>query len=235
MKEINRVVIKISGEAFSGGDGFGISDEKTEKIALQLKQIHEKGIQTAVVLGGGNFWRARQNPDIDRVTADQIGMLATVMNSLALESAMKKLGVPCAVMSAFGVEGIAGALYLSDAKLCLEHGNVVIFAGGTGSPYFTTDTTGALRAAEIGADMYLCAKHVDGVYDSDPRKNPSAKRFDRLTFDEVLKRRLGAMDLTAMTMCMENDISVLIFDCLAEDAILNAAVGKKSGTIIENA
>lgn len=234
MTKYKRILIKISGEALCGKGGQGIAQTETEKIACQIAKLHSEGFEIALVIGGGNFWRARQNPGIERITSDQIGMLATVMNSLAMQNALQSMDVPVVTMSAVPIEGIAGAVYPQDAELCLTHGNVVIFAGGTGSPFFTTDTAGALRAAEISADIYLCAKSVDGVYDSDPEKNPGAKRFDKLTFSEVIERQLKAMDLTAMPMCMENNIPALIFDCGAENAVYDAAHGKKIGTIIEN-
>ncbi|HPG92272.1 MAG TPA: UMP kinase [Clostridia bacterium] len=233
MSKYKRIIIKISGEALSGKGSFGVNESETEKIAFQIKTLHEKGYEIGLVIGGGNIWRARNNGSVDRSTADYMGMLATVINSLAMQNSLDKLKVPVVVMSAIRVEKVAEPFVLRKALDSLEKGKVVIFAGGTGSPYFTTDTAGALRASEVQADVYLCAKNVDGIYDKDPRQFSDAKKYEKIGFMEVIEKQLKAMDITAMSMCMENNIPVLIFDCAENNSIINAAEGKKIGTIIQ--
>ncbi|HRX13451.1 MAG TPA: UMP kinase [Eubacteriales bacterium] len=233
MNKYKRIIIKISGEALSGKGGYGVNEVETEKIALQVKTLLENGYQVGLVIGGGNIWRARTNGSVDRSTADYMGMLATVINSLAMQNSLDKLKVPVVVMSAIRVEKVAEPFVLRKALDSLEKGRVVIFAGGTGSPYFTTDTAGALRASEIQADIYLCAKNVDGVYDKDPKLFADACKYESISFMDVIQKQLKAMDITAMTMCMENKIPVLIFDCAGPDSIVKAAEGKKIGTIIQ--
>lgn len=233
MSKYKRIIIKISGEALSGKGSFGVNESETEKIALQIKNLHEKGFEIGLVIGGGNIWRARNNGSVDRSTADYMGMLATVINSLAMQNSLDKLKVPAVVMSAIRVEKVAEPFVLRKALDSLEKGKVVIFAGGTGSPYFTTDTAGALRASEVQADVYLCAKNVDGIYDKDPKQFSDAKKYEKISFMEVIEKQLKAMDITAMSMCMENNIPVLIFDCAENNSIINAAEDKKIGTIIQ--
>lgn len=227
-----RVLLKISGEALAGSDRFGIDEEMTRKVAKEIQQIHQLGVQVAIVVGGGNFWRGRTSKDMDRATADYMGMLATVMNSLALQDAFLALGVPARVQTAIEMKELAEPYARRRALAHLEHGDVVIFGAGTGSPFFSTDTAAALRAAEIDAEVILLAKNVDGVYDSDPVLNPAAKRFDQLTFMEVIDRDLKVMDLTAATLCKDNHIDIHVFAIAGEGNVLKAIVGEKIGTLI---
>ena len=225
-----RVVIKISGEALAGPSGTGIDNHIVNKVVQQIKVVHDLGIDVGIIIGGGNFWRGRQGVDMDRTTADHMGMLATVINSLALQDALEHSGVPTRVQTALTIERVAEPYILRKALRHLEKGRVVIFACGTGNPYFSTDTGASLRAAEIGADVLLCAKNIDGVYDSDPRKNPSAKKIDEISFMDVIKRGIQVMDTTAVSLCMENDINIVVFGLDEENSIVKAATGEKIGT-----
>ncbi len=227
-----RVVIKISGEALAGPSGTGIDNHIVNKVVQQIKVVHDLGIDVGIIIGGGNFWRGRQGVDMDRTTADHMGMLATVINSLALQDALEHSGVPTRVQTALTIERVAEPYILRKALRHLEKGRVVIFACGTGNPYFSTDTGASLRAAEIGADVLLCAKNIDGVYDSDPRKNPSAKKIDEISFMDVIKRGIHVMDTTAVSLCMENDISIVVFGLDEENSIVKAATGEKIGTLV---
>ena len=227
-----RVVIKISGEALAGPSGTGIDNHIVNKVVQQIKVVHDLGIDVGIIIGGGNFWRGRQGVDMDRTTADHMGMLATVINSLALQDALEHSGVPTRVQTALTIERGAEPYILRKALLHLEKGRVVIFACGTGNPYFSTDTGASLRAAEIGADVLLCAKNIDGVYDSDPRKNPSAKKIDEISFMDVIKRGIQVMDTTAVSLCMENDINIVVFGLDEENSIVKAATGEKIGTLV---
>ena len=229
----NRVLLKISGEALAGSDKFGINEEMTRKVASEVKQIHDLGVEVAIVVGGGNFWRGRTSKDMDRATADYMGMLATVMNSLALQDAFLALGVPAKVQTAIEMREIAEPYARRKALSHLEHGDVVIFGAGTGNPFFSTDTTAALRAAEMEADVILLAKNIDGVYDSDPAVNPDAKMFSELTHMEVVERDLKVMDLTAATLCKDNNIKIHVFAIAEEGNVLKAIAGEKIGTIIK--
>lgn len=234
MKPIyKRVLLKISGEALAGEQHFGINEEMTRKVAKEVKEIHELGVQVAIVVGGGNFWRGRTSKDMDRATADYMGMLATVMNSLALQDAFLALGVDAKVQTAIEMKEIAEPYARRRALSHLEHGDVVIFGAGTGNPFFSTDTAAALRAAEIDADVILLAKNIDGVYDSDPAVNPNAHRFDELTHMEVVERDLKVMDLTAATLCKDNGITIHVFAIAEEGNVLKAIQGEKIGTIIK--
>ena len=234
MKPIyRRVLLKISGEALAGSGRFGINEEMTRKVASEVKQIHDLGVEVAIVVGGGNFWRGRTSKDMDRATADYMGMLATVMNSLALQDAFLALGVPAKVQTAIEMREIAEPYARRKALSHLEHGDVVIFGAGTGNPFFSTDTTAALRAAEMEADVILLAKNIDGVYDSDPAVNPDAKMFSELTHMEVVERDLKVMDLTAATLCKDNNIKIHVFAIAEEGNVLKAIEGKKIGTIIK--
>ena len=234
MKPIyRRVLLKISGEALAGSGRFGINEEMTRKVASEVKQIHDLGVQVAIVVGGGNFWRGRTSKDMDRATADYMGMLATVMNSLALQDAFLALGVPAKVQTAIEMREIAEPYARRKALSHLEHGDVVIFGAGTGNPFFSTDTTAALRAAEMEADVILLAKNIDGVYDSDPAVNPDAKMFSELTHMEVVERDLKVMDLTAATLCKDNNIKIHVFAIAEEGNVLKAIAGEKIGTIIK--
>ena len=228
-----RVLLKISGEALAGSDHFGISEEMTRKVAKEVKQIHELGVEIAIVVGGGNFWRGRTSKDMDRATADYMGMLATVMNSLALQDAFLALGVPAKVQTAIEMKEVAEPYARRRALSHLEHGDIVIFGAGTGNPFFSTDTAAALRAAEIEADVILLAKNVDGVYDSDPATNPQAVRFDELTHMEVVEKDLKVMDLTAATLCKDNNIMIHVFASAEEGNVVKAIAGEKIGTIIK--
>ena len=228
-----RVLLKISGEALAGSDHFGINEAMTQKVAKEVKQIHDLGVEVAIVVGGGNFWRGRTSKDMDRATADYMGMLATVMNSLALQDAFLALGVPAKVQTAIEMKEIAEPYARRRALSHLEHGDIVIFGAGTGSPFFSTDTAAALRAAEIDADVILLAKNVDGVYDSDPATNPNAVRFDELTHMEVVENDLKVMDLTAATLCKDNHIIIHVFAIAEEGNVVKAIAGEKIGTIIK--
>ena len=229
----NRVLLKLSGEALAGSDHFGINEAMTQKVAKEVKQIHDLGVEVAIVVGGGNFWRGRTSKDMDRATADYMGMLATVMNSLALQDAFLALGVPAKVQTAIEMKEIAEPYARRRALSHLEHGDIVIFGAGTGSPFFSTDTAAALRAAEIDADVILLAKNVDGVYDSDPATNPNAVRFDELTHMEVVEKDLKVMDLTAATLCKDNHIIIHVFAIAEEGNVVKAIAGEKIGTIIK--
>ncbi len=234
MKPIyKRVLLKISGEALAGEQRFGINEEMTRKVAKEVKEIHDLGVQVAIVVGGGNFWRGRTSGDMDRATADYMGMLATVMNSMALQDAFLALGVSAKVQTAIEMKEIAEPYARRRALSHLEHGDIVIFGAGTGNPFFSTDTAAALRAAEIDADVILLAKNIDGVYDSDPATNPNAKKFDELTHMEVVEKDLKVMDLTAATLCKDNGIKIHVFAIAEDGNVLKAIQGEKIGTIIK--
>lgn len=229
----NRVLLKISGEALAGEQRFGINEEMTRKVARQVKQIHDLGVEVAIVVGGGNFWRGRTSKDMDRATADYMGMLATVMNSLALQDAFLALGVRARVQTAIEMREIAEPYARRRALSNLEHGEIVIFGAGTGSPFFSTDTTAALRAAEMDVDTILLAKNVDAVYDKDPAIHADAKKFSRLTHMEVVEKDLKVMDLTAATLCKDNNIKIHVFGIAEEGNVMKAVLGEDIGTIIE--
>ncbi|HOL17802.1 MAG TPA: UMP kinase [Bacillota bacterium] len=230
-----RVVLKLSGEALAGDLGFGIDQAVLESIALQLKEVMEHGVQIAVVVGGGNIWRGAPagQKGMDRATADYMGMLATVINALALQDALERHDVDTRVQSALEMRQVAEPYIRRRALRHLEKGRVVIFAGGTGNPYFSTDTTAALRAAEIEAEVILLAKgKVDAVYDADPLENPNANRFTELSYLEVIGRGLGVMDTTAASLCMDNKIKLVVFG-LNPGNIKKAIMGENIGTIIK--
>lgn len=234
MKPIyKRVLLKISGEALAGKDRFGINEEMTRKVAEEVKQIHDMGVEIAIVVGGGNFWRGRTSKDMDRATADYMGMLATVMNTLALQDAFLAIGVPAKVQTAIEMKEVAEPYARRRALSHLEHGDIVIFGAGTGNPFFSTDTAAALRAAEIDADVILLAKNIDAVYDSDPAENPNAVRFEELTHMEVVEKDLKVMDLTAATLCKDNNIKIHVFAIAEEGNVKKAVSGEKIGTIIK--
>ena len=234
MKPIyKRVLLKISGEALAGEQHFGINEEMTRKVAAEVKQIHDLGIQVAIVVGGGNFWRGRTSKDMDRATADYMGMLATVMNSLALQDAFLALGVPAKVQTAIEMREIAEPYARRKALSHLEHGSLVIFGAGTGNPFFSTDTTAALRAAEMDADVILLAKNVAAVYDKDPSIHKDAVKFKRLTHMEVVEKDLKVMDLTAATLCKDNNIKIHVFAIAEEGNVMKAVMGEDIGTVIE--
>jgi len=226
-----RVVLKISGEALAGNKGFGIDFDTVNRIADEIKEVKEMGVQIGLVVGGGNIWRGREGIGMDRTTADHMGMLATVINSLALQSILEKRGIPTRVQSAIEMRQIAEPYIRRRAIRHLEKGRVVIFACGTGNPFFSTDTAAALRAAEIDAEAILLAKKVDGVYDSDPKKNPNAKKYDFITYLDVINQRLEVMDSTATSMCMDNQIPIVVFE-LAKGNIIKAVMGENIGTLV---
>ncbi|MBU7008301.1 UMP kinase [Phosphitispora fastidiosa] len=229
-----RVVLKLSGEALAGQKGFGIDPDTVFSIAEQIKDIISHKVQVTIVVGGGNFWRgiAGSTKGMDRATADYMGMMATVMNSLALQDALEKLEVDTRVLTAIEMREVAEPYIRRRAIRHLEKGRVVIFGAGTGNPYFSTDTTAALRAAEIEADAILMAKQVDGVYDSDPVKNPNAKRYDRLSYIEVLNKGLGVMDSTATSLCMDNMIPIIVFNLNQSGNIKRVVMGENIGTFV---
>jgi len=229
-----RIVLKLSGEALAGSLGFGIDPDVVNNIARQIKDVVSHGVELAIVVGGGNIWRgvAGSAKGMDRATADYMGMLATIMNSLALHDALQKQGVHTRTQTAIEMKEVAEPYIRRRAIRHMEKGRVVIFAGGTGNPYFSTDTTAALRAAEIEAQVILMAKRVDGVYDSDPMKNPDAKKFDELSYIEMINRGLGIMDSTAASLCMDNKIPLIVFDLNVDGNIKRAVFGEKIGTYI---
>lgn len=230
-----RVLLKLSGEALMGEREFGIDPATVESIAQQLKRIVESGIQVAVVVGGGNIWRgaAAEARGMDRATADYAGMLATMINALALQDALEKEGVLTRTQSAIAIQAIAEPYIRRRAIRHLEKGRVVIFAAGTGNPYMTTDTAAALRAIEISADVLLMAKNnVDGVYDADPLINAKAKRFDELTYLDALKMRLEVMDSTALSLCMDNKLPIIVFDLRAPRSLERVVAGELMGTLV---
>ncbi len=229
-----RILLKLSGEALAGDQKFGLNPDVISMVVDQLVKVHQMGVEIALVIGGGNFWRGRQGTNMDRTTADQMGMLATVMNSLAMMDAIEKKGIPTRVQTALNMVSVAEPYVLRKALRHFEKGRIVILACGTGNPYCSTDTAAAQRACEIDADVLLMAKNVDGIYDSDPLQNPSAKKYETLTFGEIVNKGLKAMDVTAATMCMENNIPVLAFALGEKDSILRAVCGEKLGTMISN-
>lgn len=228
-----RIILKLSGEALAGDKGFGLNQEVMDSIAVQVKEIIELGVEVAVVVGGGNFWRGRSSEGMDRTTADYMGMLATVINSLGLQDALENIGVLTRVQTAIEMRQIAEPYIRRRAIRHLEKGRVVIFAAGTGNPYFSTDTTASLRAAEIEAEVILLAKKVDGVYDSDPAENPDAKRFDKLSYLDVLKRGLKVMDSTATSLCMDNKIPIIVFSLKNPENIKRVVLGEEIGTYVK--
>ncbi|MBA3273188.1 MAG: UMP kinase [Chthoniobacterales bacterium] len=230
-----RIVIKLSGEALrEPGSRENISPQIVRDLAARIKEIYDLGVQTSVVIGGGNIWRglSASHRGMDRTTADYMGMLATVINGLALKGALEGAGVHTRVQTAIDMQNVAEPFILGRAIRHLELGRVVIFVAGTGNPYFSTDTTAALRASEIRADVILKATKVDGVYDSDPKKNPDAKRFDRLTYTDALTQRLQVMDSTAFSLCMDNKIPIIVFDMNVPTNFRDVVLGKNVGTTV---
>ena len=227
----NRVLIKLSGEALAGDKGFGLDYPTVLGICKNIKDAHELGAEIAIVVGGGNFWRGRSSGDMERTRADQIGMLATVMNALSVADALENLGVEVRVQAALQMQQVAEPYIRNRATRHLEKGRVVIFACGTGNPFFSTDTAAALRAAEINADIIFKATMVDGVYNKDPKKYPDAVKYDTLSFTQVLNDQLNVMDMTAATMCRDNKLPILVFD-MAEGNFVKAINGEKIGTLV---
>ncbi len=228
-----RVLLKLSGEVLAGEKGSGIDFDKVLEVCERVKTCVEMGVQVAIVVGGGNFWRGRSSGKMDRTRADHMGMLATSINSLALADALEQLGVTARVQTAIEMRQIAEPYIRSKAVRHLEKGRVVIFGCGTGNPFFSTDTAAALRAAEIGADVIFKATNVDGVYDSDPKLNPNAKKYDTLSHIDVLQQGLHVMDSTAASLCMDNGIEILVFNLDKPDNIVAAMVGETIGTVVK--
>jgi uridylate kinase len=226
-----RVLLKLSGETLAGAGGSGIDPESLAETAAEIKTAVDGKLQMAIVIGAGNLWRGAGKA-LDRVTADYMGMLATIMNALALKEALLNIGVPAVVRSAFEVSKVAGLYVRDEAVEQLNAGKIVFLAGGTGNPFFTTDTTAALRAAEIGADVLLKATQVDGVYDADPRQNPSARRYDTVSFDEAITKQLKVMDTAAFSLCRDNNIPIMVFDFHKKDNLRKAVAGEKTGTLV---
>lgn len=227
-----RVMLKISGEALSGANGFGFDFDTISRIAKEVKEIVDMDIEVGLVVGGGNIWRGRSSEGMDRTTADHMGMLATCINALALQDALEGIGVKTRVQTAIEMKEIAEPFIRRRAVRHLEKGRVVIFGAGSGNPYFSTDTAAALRAAEIEANVILLAKNVDGVYDKDPNKFSDAKKYDTLTYMEVIEQGLQVMDTTATTLCMDNNIPILVFGIEADGNIKRAMLGENIGTIV---
>ena len=227
---MKRVLLKLSGEALAGEKHTGFDEATCIKVAKQVKIVLEGGIQAGIVIGGGNFWRGRTSENIDRAKSDQIGMLATVMNCIYVSEIFRSVGMKTKVFTPFSM-GPLSEMFTKDAAVeCLEKGIVTFFAGGTGHPYFATDTATTLRAIEIEADVILLAKAVDGVYDSDPKLNPNAKKYDEIPIRSVIDQKLGVMDLTASSMCMENKMPMMVFGLNGENSIIHTVQGEFSGT-----
>jgi uridylate kinase len=233
--KFKRVLLKLSGQSLAGKDGYGINPEVMLSIAQQIKQLYDDHIELAVVVGGGNIFRGFEASakGMDRATADYIGMLATVMNAMALQEALEREGVVTRVQSAITMQEVAEPYIRRRAMRHLERGRTVIFAAGTGNPFFSTDTAAALRALEIGADAILKATRVDGIYDSDPEKNPKANRYARLTYIDVLNQGLKVMDATAISLCMDNNIPIVVFNMMERDNIRKVLMGEDIGTVVE--
>lgn len=233
MNDLKRILLKLSGEALAGDKDFGFDEATCLKVAEQVKQITDKGTQVAIVIGGGNFWRGRNSSKIiERTKSDQIGMLGTVMNCIYVSEIFRNAGMKTHIFTPFAC-GTMTELFSKDrANACFENQEVVFFAGGTGHPYFSTDTGITLRAVEMDADCILLAKSIDGVYDSDPAKNPNAKKYDTISIQEVIDKKLAVVDLTASIMCLEHKMPMAVFDLNEKDGIANAMQGKINGTIV---
>jgi uridylate kinase len=229
-----RVLIKLSGEALGDEKGSGINPDAIHEMARQIREVRDLGVDVVIVVGGGNIFRGLQGSEkgIERATADYMGMLGTVINALALQDALEKQGVPTRVQSAISLSQVAEPFIRRRAVRHLEKNRVVIFGGGTGNPYFSTDTTAALRAAEVGADVILKATKVDGIYDSDPKKNLKAKRYDQITFMEALQKQLKVMDSTAFSLCMDNKMPIIVFNMFEDDNLARVVKGEKVGTLV---
>lgn len=232
---MKRVILKISGEALAGKNGSGINADYVNQIALEIKELYKQVNEIGIIIGAGNIWRGRDAKEIgmDRISADHMGMLGTILNSMALQNALQNIDVPARVMSSFPVQSVCETYYRNKANSHLNKKIVVILAGGTGNPYFSTDTAAALRAAELGAELILMAKNgTDGVYDDDPRTNPTAKRYDVISYDEIITKHLNVMDLTSTTLCRENDIKVVIFDMNVKGNISKVINNPEIGTLV---
>jgi len=229
-----RILVKLSGEALAGESGYGIDPTAVINMANEIKEVKDLGVEVVMVIGGGNIFRGEQGSQqgIDRATGDYMGMLATIINSLAMQDALEKLGIPTRVQSAIATIQVAEPFIRRRAIRHLEKGRVVIFAGGTGNPYFSTDTAAALRANEIGAEVILKGTKVDGVYDKDPKKDPSAVRYERITYAEALQKRLKVMDATAFAMCQDNKMPIIVFDIFKPHNLKRIVLGEKVGTLV---
>ncbi|MDD6101525.1 MAG: UMP kinase [Clostridiales bacterium] len=232
MAKYKRVLLKLSGEAMAGDNKFGFDEETCKAVASQIKGLVDNGIQVAIVTGGGNFWRGRSSKTIDRTKADSIGMLGTVMNCIYMSEICRYVGLKTSIYTPFICGNVSEVFSKDKAVADLEAGKVIFLAGGTGHPYFSTDTTTALRAIELECEVIAMARAVDGVYDSDPKVNPDAKKYDEVTYQELLDKKLSILDLTATVMCMENGVSTLVFSLNEENAILNNVAGKLTGTLV---
>ena len=230
----SRILLKLSGEALGGGSGVGIAADAVQNMAEQICEVRDLGVQVVVVVGGGNIFRgiAGSERGIERATGDYMGMLATIINALALQDALEKVGAPTRVQSAIAMSQIAEPFIRRRAVRHLEKGRVVIFGGGTGNPFFSTDTAAALRANEIGAEVVLKATKVDGVYDCDPKKNPKASRFEKITYIDALQRQLKVMDSTAFSLCMDNKMPIIVFDFFKAHNLRRVVMGEKIGTLV---
>ena len=231
MKE-KRILLKLSGEALAGDKHTGFDEATVLEIARQVKAVHDDGAEIGVVIGGGNFWRGRTSENMDRTKADQIGMLATIMNCIYVSEMFRSVGLSTEILTPFACGSMTKLFSKDLANECFKQGKIVFFAGGTGHPYFSTDTGIVLRAIEMEADAILLAKAIDGVYDSDPKINPAAKKFDTLSIQEVVDRKLGVIDMTASVMCMENRMPLVVFGLNEKDSIINTYNGKFNGTVV---
>ena len=234
VRKYDRILLKLGGEALAGKGGFGINPDSARRVANTIKSVHALGVQTAILIGGGNIWRGKDGAALgmDRVPADHIGMLATVMNALALQDALNHAGVPSRVQTAIEMRSVAEPYIRGRAVRHLEKGRVVIFGAGTGNPYFTTDTAGALRASEINAEVFIKATKVDAIYAEDPRTNPDAQKFESLSYMDALNLRVGVMDVTAISLCMENHLPIVVVDLWEPESIEKVVNGAKIGTLV---
>ena len=228
-----RVLLKLSGEALAGDKKTGFDEDTCVMVGKQIKQLVDGGTQVAIVIGGGNFWRGRSSETIGRVQADQIGMLATVMNCIYVSEILRTLGMKTGIYTQFEIGSVTEVFHMDTVNEALSEGKVVFLAGGPGHPYFSTDTATSLRAIELNCDIILMARAIDGVYDSDPRKNPDAKKFDEITYKEIIDKKLEILDMTASVMCMQNNMPTLLFSLNEENAIVTNCLGKCTGTIIK--
>ena len=232
MKEYKRVLLKLSGEALAGEHKTGFDEATCVNVAKQVKTLVENGTQVSILIGGGNFWRGRSSENIDRTKADQIGMLATVMNCIYVSEIFRSVGIDTKIYTPFSCGSMTQLFSKDDALALMKNKGVAFLAGGTGHPYFSTDTPTVLRALELDCDIVLMAKAIDGVYDCDPKQNPNAKKYDEMSIQEILNKKLGIVDLTAACLSMDNKMPMLIFALSEENSIINAALGKSKGTVI---
>ncbi|MBO5609785.1 MAG: UMP kinase [Eubacterium sp.] len=230
--KLDRILLKLSGEALAGDAHHGFSEDEVKRVAGEVKKVFDKGIQIGIVIGGGNFWRGRSSNDMDRVKADQIGMLATVMNCIYAADCFRREGMKCRIMTPYAI-GDVSEIYVRDKAIeAMENGEIVFFAGGTGHPYFSTDMAAVLRAVETKCDAILSAKAIDGVYDSDPKLNPNAKKYDEMKMSDIVDQKLGVIDLASAVLAMENKLPMLLFGLNEENSIMKAVSGEKIGTIV---